>query len=219
MRPLIRRWAQRLLGLSLLALFGYVIFVLVRFVWRELASLDSEVSVAVITGAATVLGATLTIVLGRYFERRRETEAHFREKKVEIYDEFLREFFKLFYFREQTDLVSFIREWQRKVLLWGGDHVLATYIAWMRKLSRGNPDAQTMFMTEDFFRAIRSDLGLSNRRLTKGLFVHLMLQNSDLFLRAARENPNVTLAELAELERQLGLEAAASSVGEGSSVF
>lgn len=147
----LRRLAQLLLGVVLLAVLGLVIFMVVRAVWRELIAVNADLAIAVITGATTILAATGAIVLGRYYERAREREAHFREKKVEIYDEFLSEFFKLFYSQEQQDLVAFLREWQRKILLWGGDTVLAAYIVLVRSLRSGNPDAGAMFLTEDFF--------------------------------------------------------------------
>lgn len=45
--------------------------------------------------AATVFVSTLTVVVGRYFERKREFDALYRDKKVEIYDEFLQKSFAL----------------------------------------------------------------------------------------------------------------------------
>jgi len=59
------------------------------------------------------------------------------------------------------------------MILWGGQDVLKSYIDLIRKLKSGEPDAQAMWMTEDFFREMRKDLGLSSRKLSKGTFVHL----------------------------------------------
>lgn len=65
------------------------------------------------------------------------------------------------------------------------------------------PDARTMFLMEDFFLEIHKDLGHKNNKLTKGTFVHLILQNPELFLAMEKSNPNITLAELAEAETAL----------------
>jgi len=172
--------------------------------------LDSNLAVGLLTAVTTVLVAALTVSLGRYFERKKEIESHFRERKVEIYDEFLKEFFKLFSedddkAPDEEELTAFLREWQRKMILWGGSDVLAAYLKWRIHLGKGEPNAQSMFLTEDFFKSIRKDLGLSNRGLEKGIFVHFILRNSELFLQMAKSNPNITLAELGKIEEKLGI--------------
>jgi len=199
-----------ILGIAALGVLAWVLYWLIGGVWDQFKQLDPKVSVALVTASTTVIVATLTVVLGKYYERKKDIEAHYREKKTEIYDEFLKEFFDLFYSEEgdnskpekkEEKMVSFLREWQRKMILWGGQGVLAKYIQWMGHLKKGDPDAQTMFMTEEFFREIRKDLGHKNFQLPKGTFVHLILQNPELFLAMAKENPNVTLAEIAEREK------------------
>jgi hypothetical protein len=68
-------------------------------------------------------------MLGRYLERKKEIESHFRAIKIKMYDEFLAEFFKLFGGNagSDVDLVPFLREWQRKMIVWGGAPVLVAY--------------------------------------------------------------------------------------------
>ena len=194
-------------GLFLLAVFGWAIYWVVGTIWGQFKQLDTKISVALLTAATTVIVSTLTVVLGKYYERKKDIEAHYREKKTEIYDEFLKEFFDLFHNEQseqkEQDMVAFLRDWQRKMILWGGQDVLAKYVSWMGKLKQGEPDAQTMFMTEEFFLEIRKDLGHKNNKLAKGTFIHLILQNPELFLSMAKENPNITLAELSEIENKL----------------
>ena len=194
----------------LLGLFAWLAWWIFSAAWAKLSSLNTNLAVGLLTAFTTVLVAALTVSLGRYFERKKEIESHFREKKVEIYDEFLKEFFKLFSEEvsetpKENDLVTFLREWQRKMILWGGSDVLASYLKWKVHLGKGDPDAQSIFLTEEFFKSIRKDLGLSNRGLEKGIFVHFILRNSELFLQIAKNNPNITLAELGKLEEKLNL--------------
>ena len=90
--------------------------------------------------------------------------------------------------------------------MWGGSHVLTAYIRWKDHLARGTPpDATTLFLMEDFFRAIRRDIGLSNSGLRKGLFFHFVLRNPELFLAMVKQNPRVTLEELSVREKELGI--------------
>jgi len=154
-------------------------------------------------------------MLGRHLERKREIESHFRAQKIEIYDEMLSELFKLFASGEKeqdsadgsdNEIVEFLREWQKKMVLWGGAPVLAAYIAWSTNLKQGKVNAQTVFLMDEFFRAMRKDIGLSNSNLKKGVFSHFLFRHAEHFLDAAKSNPDITLVELAKLEKEKGLE-------------
>jgi hypothetical protein len=199
-----------IVGFVLIAIFGWGIYWVITQIWGQFKLLEPNVSVAMLTASTTVVVATLTVVLGKYMERKKDIEAHYREKKAEIYDEFLSEFFKIFHSdgnsdesEAQSDLVTFLREWQRKMILWGGQDVLSKYIAWMGHLKKGVPDAKTMFMMEEFFLEIRKDLGHKNNKLKKGSFIHLILQSPELFLTTAKDNPDLTLEELGKMEKAL----------------
>jgi hypothetical protein len=204
-----KKTATMIFGFALLAAIGWAIYWVIAQIWGQFKLLDPKISVAILTASTTVIVATLAVVLGKYIERKMDIEAHYRAKKTEIYDEFLCEFFKIFHSDDEDDddenpeLVDFLREWQRKMILWGGQEVLSKYIAWMGHLKKGNPDAKTMFMMEEFFFEIRKDLGHKNNKLVQGTFIHLILQNPELFMAMAKENPNLTLAELAEVESAL----------------
>ncbi len=200
---------SKIFSFALLAAIASGFYWITTQIWGQFKLLDPKISVAILTASTTVLVATITVVLGKFFERKKDIEAHYRGKKTEIYDEFLCEFFKTFQptdegeSDEHLDLVKFLREWQRKMILWGGQEVLLKYIAWMGRIKKGEPDAQTMFMMEDFFLEIRKDLGHKNNKIIKGTFIHLILKNTELFLAMAKNNPKVTLAELGEAEKAL----------------
>src|SRR5258706_16168497 len=81
-------------GIVMVVGAGALIVVVVRAVLGYINSDPKETAAALIIGMATVLGATLTVTLGRYFERKRELNALYRDKKTEIYDEFLKKLFK-----------------------------------------------------------------------------------------------------------------------------
>lgn len=197
-----RNFFYALLGLGFLLIILMGGIFLVSQIWKELKTLDIKVVLAAITAFTTVTVSTLTVVLGKNYERKRELESHYRAKKTEIYDEFLREFFQLFQ-NDNTEsqgpndeMVNFLREWQRKMVLWGGQDVLMKYVNWMSNLKRGEPDAETLFLMEAFFIEIRNDLGHKNWKVTKGTFVHLILRDADIFLEKVKRNPKLKLSEL-----------------------
>jgi hypothetical protein len=195
------------LGFSIIGGIGYGFYVAVAGLWELFLSLDKQLSIGLLTAFTTVFVSTLTVMLGRYFERKREIESHFRASKIQMYDEFLSEFFKLFGDEEYNDgdLVPFLREWQRKMIVWGGAPVMSAYIKWNKNLKKNEPDAASVFLMDEFFRAMRKDIGLTNSGLEKGVFSHFILRNPELFLTAAKKNPNITLTELSKIEKDLGV--------------
>ena len=196
-----------ILGFSIIGGIGYGFYVAVAGLWELFLSLDKQLSIGLLTAFTTVFVSTLTDMLGRYFERKREIESHFRASKIQMYDEFLSEFFKLFGDEEYNDgdLVPFLREWQRKMIVWGGAPVMSAYIKWNKNLKKNEPDAASVFLMDEFFRAMRKDIGLTNSGLEKGVFSHFILRNPELFLTAAKKNPNITLTELSKIEKDLGV--------------
>ncbi|MCK9201535.1 MAG: hypothetical protein M0P59_06460 [Gallionella sp.] len=197
--------ALALIGLALLAgLAGFVGWIIYAF-FQYISSVPKELGAALVAASTTVIVATFTVMLGRYFERKKELDALYRDKKTEIYDEFLREFFTLFFDEDNTkdaakDLVPFLREFTRKLILWSGPEVIEAFDAWKDHLAKGTPDAQSIFLTEAFLLAIRNDLRHNNKGLRKGFFARLFLKEGTLFLQMAEKNPNITLAELVEIE-------------------
>lgn len=195
-------------GLIVIGGFAYGSYKIIATIWMQFISLDKQLSIGLLTAFTTVFVATLTVMLGRYFERKKEVESHFRTNKIQIYDEFLKEVFPLFGNGGEStvDLVLFLQDWQRKMIVWGGSPVLIAYIKWIQHLKKGEPDAQTIFLMDEFFKAMRKDIGLSNSGLEKGIFSHFILRHSELFLAMAKQNPSVTLNDISKKEKEMGLE-------------
>ncbi|CAN5284090.1 hypothetical protein BH24PSE2_BH24PSE2_16610 [soil metagenome] len=187
------------LAVVAVALLGYGAYLLTVHVPASIAG-------AAITAATTIIISTITLTVGRYFEKRKELEALHREKKIPIYDEFLQGLFSVFYGgkrKQGFDLVEFLRKWQVKIVLWGGADVVNSYIDWNASLKRQNPDKADIDATEALVRAIRRELGHDDARLKKDIFARFVLREYELYAAAAKKNPNVALAELAELEKQV----------------
>jgi hypothetical protein len=210
----LKRVALAVAGVAVVGvMFGFAAWCVYKF-FEYVSAVPKELGAALVAAAATVLVATLTVVLGRYYERKKERDALYRDKKTEIYDEFLKEFFPVLYGEtrdSQADLVAFLREFTRKLILWSGPEVIEAFAAWKDHLAKGKPDAQSIFLTEAFLLAIRKDLRHLNAGIRKGFFARLFLKEGALFLEIAKRNPHVTLEELAEIERRLHAGAARSA--------
>ncbi len=198
-------------GLIILIGLPICIYYMLRMTWHALNVTNPNLAIALITGATTIIASTTAVMIGRYYERKRDIEAHFRTTKIAMYEEFIEEFMSVFDGSEKSagnsdkDLASFIRVWQRKMLLKAGSKVLKSYFEWMTKVKTNPDSAETFFAMDNFFRELRKDVGQSSSGLEKGAFTHLILKNASIFLTLAKKNPNITLTELADIEHTLGL--------------
>lgn len=202
--------ASLLLGFLLLGGAGYLLFTGARAFAGYVSTIPKELGAPIIAAVATILVATVTVVVGKYFERKRELDALYREKKTEVYDEFLKKFFEVYFSGGENiteqDLVPFFRDFSRKLVLWSGPEVIEAFMAWKDHLAKGSPDAQSIFLTERFLLAVRTDLRHTNKGIRHGLFARMFLKNSELFLSMAAKNPSFKLEELSALEKLLDTE-------------
>lgn len=192
--------------LGMLGGFGWLIYAFFRYI----STVPKELGAALVAAGTTILVATVTVMIGRHYERKKELDALYRDKKTEIYDEFLKEFFDLFFNAgkstedtSEKDLVPFLQEFTRKLVLWSGPEVIEAFVSWKDHLGKGVPDAQSIFLTEAFLTAIRNDLRHSNKGLRRGFFAKLFLKEGNLFLALAAKDPGLTLATLAEIEKAM----------------
>jgi len=210
MKENLKKLFSVIMALAVLATTAWFIYWVVKSFTTYISGVPKELGAALVAGIATVMVATTTVMIGRYFERKKELDALYRDKKMEIYDEFLKKFFDLFFSSaedsptpEPDDLVAFLREFMRKLMLWSGPEPIVAFLAWKEHLAKGAPDAQTLFLTEQFLLTLRADLRHSNKRIPKGFFASLILKEGALFLDMAKKNPNITLSQLAEVEKML----------------
>lgn len=209
---------QIVIGLVIILIALFLLFLLIGLfssalnnLWEGFRTLDKTIAAAIVAGVFTVFVTTLTMFVGRYYEeKRKRTELH-RDKKIQMYDDFIGRIFKLFApgrleeaMDEQLELVEFLREHQRLFLLWSDAGVIKAFADWQKNMD-GEHNAKTILSMEKFFLAVRKDLGHSNWGIRKGDTIRYILKNTDFFLEQIKENPNITLAELSDLEKKAGL--------------
>ena len=201
-----------LLGVLALLLLAGIAWALI-FLFVRLLGMFAGIDQNLVAAATTVIVAVFTIMAGRYFERRKEIEAAYRDKKTAIYEEFLVGLFEILLESTQGEAspnqepdpntVKFLREHHRKLILWSGPTSLKAYSDWYRTLLLAPTSAQTVLKMEKFFLAFRTDLGHSNRGLKDGDVLRLMVNDIDLLLLTSKNKPDVTLQELSALRDQL----------------
>jgi hypothetical protein len=195
------------LAIVLLGVVGWTLYWATTTFIRFLVSLDQPLIVAILAASTTIVTSTLTIVIGRILERKKEADAHFRERKYEQYDEMLK-MVNSFTSKPAQDIpddafVKQLNDWQWRLILFAGPRAIRSYVDWMADLKLGIPRIRTILLMEAFFKSLRSDLGISNFGLRNGDFAHVMLRHGSLFVAMAKKNPNMTLAELSEMEKAI----------------
>ena len=190
-------------------MFGFVFLtvviacvVWVIIVFLETISQDTKVTLGIITLA----GIIITNLIVTYYKHKHDIEAHYRDRKTEIYMEYLNTVFDLFLgskpIRNET-LIDFHKKWHQNLILWGSPGVTRSYIVWKTKLEESaqlddslDVEVETIFLLWDLVLEIRKDLGLSNWRLDRKIFTPLLLKEAEKIIAVYEKNPKAKLSEV-----------------------
>ena len=208
---------------GLLCVLGWIIYKFIIFAAYTFSLLDKTIAVAIIVGSTTIVASALTIALGRYYQAKEDRIAVHRDKKIELYDELLKKLFDIFansgtvkldsnndnaiteqiQITPNDDLVQFLREVQRKIILWSGPDVIKAYSEWHKALIEDSTKFEVFVKQVKFYLALRNDLGHSNKGIDHSHIINILLSNSDLAMSEYKKNPNITFEELALMEKEL----------------
>lgn len=181
------------LGILMIAFGVFALYYLFQLFLHTITNLNTTVTAALVTGSITIIGSVSAFAVGRYFEKRKEVEQAFREPRLQAYERFITRFAELTGDKpaESGDLVAFLRQLNKEILLWAGPHLLKTYTSFLMSAADAHA-GKTFFMLEDFYRAMREDLGHSNRGVKRGELLRLVLKADDVnaLLAGMQKDPN-----------------------------
>lgn len=185
----IRQRLSAILALALLAALGYGVFVAVRAAVDVLASLDSDIAVAIIAAAATALVSVLSIVLGKAYESRALVRREHREKKIPVYEDLIRFMFRILMGAKtgnaptEQEMLEFMSDFNQRIMVWGSDSVLAAWVEWRRAATNEaavkDDPMSLMLLYEQLILTIRRDLGHKNSNLGTGDVLALFINDID----------------------------------------
>jgi len=192
MSPKVRQPITVIVGVLLLAGITYGVFVATRATIRVLASLDSDIAVAIVAAAATALVSVLSIVLGKVYESRAMIQKEHREKKIPVYEDLINFMLRILMGTNTGDapcekeMLEFMLGFTQRVMVWGSDDVLAAWVKW-RRLSINEAAMQAdpmklVFFYEELIFAIRRDLAHKNKGLVRGDILVLFVNDIDQHL-------------------------------------
>ncbi|WP_043891131.1 hypothetical protein [Paenibacillus sp. Aloe-11] len=86
---------QMIFSLLVLSLLSYLFWLFITWLISVFNGLQKEVAAALIAASATIVVSVLSVVVAKYYEKKRAIELEHRSKKIPIYEEFVEFLFKL----------------------------------------------------------------------------------------------------------------------------
>lgn len=170
-------------GIGLVIGVGYLFWLVLARLLTFLESANPSVSAAVVGAMATVLvGVGGALYTQAQIKKRDIEEAH-RERKVELYKGFLDMVARMTAEHNenvslepptQQELVDFLVEFKTNVVLWGSPKVINAQLKFQKVSESGG---NVLFAVDDLYKAIREDIGLSNKGLDNRQLVKMYLSD------------------------------------------
>jgi hypothetical protein len=172
-------------GLGALALLGLLLAALIfgvgQVVHKAFNGVNPTVAAASVTAMATIIGAIITLLVGRYFERRKTIEDDIRSKMIPLYSALVKGFLAVFNAGQDGQAQTaqeFFEEVTPDLLTWASDDVLLEWSRFKRSIGKV-PDDEVPFLFEKLLVAIRRDYGHSGKNVTEGDILGLFITDID----------------------------------------
>lgn len=179
------QYAGMLFGFALIFGAGYLLWLVAARLLTFLESANPSVSAAIVGAMATVLVGVGGALYTQSQIKKREIEEAHRARKVEIYKEFLDIAARMMAEGNekvslkppsQQELVDFLVGFKTNVVLWGSPKVINAQLNFQKVSSEGG---HVLKAVDQLYKAIREDIGLSNRGLKRHQLVKMYLSNPD----------------------------------------
>lgn len=168
-------------------ILGALILGSIWMFFRFLTGVDSTVGAALLGSLTAVFGALGT----HYLVKQRQVEESHREEKTRLYTQFL-DITSYYLARDnkaipktpidEKDIVRSLFDFKSGLILRGSPKVirsLAKFEDASASAEKEEGSIRVLYAIDDVFRAIRSDLGLSNRGLKKGELMGVFIRGED----------------------------------------
>lgn len=173
-----------LVPLLVLATIAFGLYLFLAALIDKLNSIGSDLSKAIIAGAVTVFAAAVSLVLGKIWEQHLKIKQEIREKKIPVYEEQIKTFFSIMFDEKcgkpkptDQEIVMAIREFTEKMIIWGGPKVIKVWSDFRLADWQNSTPEEVFARIENLMRALRDDLGNSNKGLTDGDFIRLFVND------------------------------------------
>jgi len=165
-----------ILGLLLLGGILYGTYFLLAGAVDVFLKIDKQVALGVVAASGTIIVSVATIVLTKYYEKKKQIEADLREKKIAVYQDFISLLFKVLLneidVNDPKVLNRAFMDFTEKLIVWGSDKIVEKYSSYRKEPNR-------MVLLEEILFEIRKDLGHKNKNLVSPAILRLFVNDID----------------------------------------
>jgi hypothetical protein len=172
-----------LIGLFAIAALGFGLYWFVAALIDKLASVQGDLSKTLVASSATIIISVLTLVVGKVWEQKLKTREEIRAKKIPVYEKQIETFFSVIMSEKisgekvsERDLMKAFAAFSEKLIVWGSADVIR---AWVKFRTTKFDGAEGLKMMDDFFLAIRNDLGNDSSKLKNRELLQLFVNDLD----------------------------------------
>jgi hypothetical protein len=177
---------KKLFGFFILIAICYFIYLIGNYFINIFKELDPKISTSIIAGMFTVFaGLSVVIITQRQTKLREIAEAH-RQKKIDIYNDFIDLASSLLASQnelmevspiEEKDLVKKLFKFKKEILLWGSPKVIKAELKLNESYIKDSDFI--LFYINDLYKSMREDIGLSNHNLNNNELIKLFINDPD----------------------------------------
>lgn len=174
---------KTLLGLGVILLGAGALYLFVRAVWESLTSASPQLASAIVGAGGLIFVALIANVYSKQVEHKRQIQQEQRNKKAEVYQEFMAFWFRVLTGKEeengsessvpQEEQDKYVTEFTYKLVTWGSESFLKDYVSFKENMKQGGASLDF----EKVLFAIRADLGYSNKGLKQGDLLKVFLDS------------------------------------------
>lgn len=180
---------QIALGLFLVCLLAFVIYLLFSKIWTVFSSINPILGAGFVAASATIIVSLISVLVSKHLERRATISAHLREKKIPTYEKIINFIFSITFADKlgkdrltEKEVIQFMAEITQELVIWGSDDMLEAFYNFRKKSIENSQEKQEnsykiLFMVEDLLLAIRKDLGHANKKISRGKILGLFIND------------------------------------------
>ncbi len=169
--------------------FLWLLYKGIKFIWLTLLLVNPSLAVGIIATSSTIFVSLATVLISKRLEQNAIIKNQHREKKIPIYEELLEFLFRVARASKDKDNKNmpteeecndFMFKFTQTLIIWGSDDVILAF-AKFRDPSLGQQN-DILFVVENIWCAIRKDIGHSNKGISRGMLLRLIISDIDKFL-------------------------------------
>ncbi|NVK63839.1 MAG: hypothetical protein HWE22_04595 [Flavobacteriales bacterium] len=173
---------QILIIVLLLAVIGLLIWFGLNRLVTTIEASDSNIISTIITACATILVGLGAVIISHNRIKSRDREEKHRDTKIELYKEFNEFFYRVLSgASEKTtikapteqEVIDFMSEFKHNLILIASPEVIKAMIEFENKSGEGNK--RILIYMDDLLKAMRKDVGLPTRQLSKRELIQVFL--------------------------------------------